>query len=673
MHPANMMGAQFCDRCGTPLVYHYLWAVGEMAAQIPLDTVIEDRYLVTSPQIWLDTQSGLLPDVPTDQLPKMALPYLRLYTHRLHIPILYGFHFQSGQPAVMLLENAPIDPTGRLFPSLDSAWSSVLAVRQVYWLWQMFQLWEPLKQQQVAMSLLKPENLRVEGWRVHLHQLIFDHLEGEQSGNFRARILGKAGLEATEIPQTAPLTEESSEPERLSPSLKDLADVWQSWIEMAHLPVRESLRTITQQMQTTEENEQGMRSIAIQLNCLLLEQAAQVPLKVDLVGATTTGPQRTHNEDACFPNLTEPNSSSNEPLFPYVGIICDGIGGHEGGEVASQLALRSLQLPLRTLLGEFEDPAEPVFPTVVEEQLESIVRVANNVIAEQNDAQRRELRQRMGTTLVMALQLPQQVNTPIGLKNAHELYLAHVGDSRAYWITPHYCHLLTVDDDVTTREVRMGRSLYVEALERPDGGALTQALGTREADVLYPNVQRLIVEENGLLLLCSDGLSDNDRVEQAWQRSTQEIFQGKLSLQQGVQSWIDLANQQNGHDNTSVVLMRFQVGDIPKLPLELPPSASQPVEPDVELTESSRALLYDEIEEPVREPVATQATVAPSAFEKPRKSSKVWLVAIPLAVVMFIAGIVAVGLLRSSSDNSSQPEGYSPGADSNPPSGSPSP
>uniref|UniRef100_A0ACD5H226 PP2C family protein-serine/threonine phosphatase n=1 Tax=Desertifilum tharense IPPAS B-1220 TaxID=1781255 RepID=A0ACD5H226_9CYAN len=144
----------------------------------------------------------------------------------------------------------------------------------------------------------------------------------------------------------------------------------------------------------------------------------------------------------------------------------------------------------------------------------STVRVVNNQIAAQNDTQGRELRQRMGTTLVMALQLPQRVGLQAGrVGNSHELYIAHVGDSRAYWMTPNYCQLLTVDDDVSVREVRMGRSLYRECLRRPDAGALTQALGTRDAEFVRPTVRRFILEEDGILLLCSDGLSDRDRIE----------------------------------------------------------------------------------------------------------------------------------------------------------------
>jgi protein phosphatase len=568
LYGENAIGKRVCDRCQTPLEYRYLWAIGEGAEKVAVgtrvgDSTIEQRYVVISPQIWLETQPAIAPAIP----PNPDEAYLRLYPHRLHVPGLYGFCTLADEP-ILLLDNAPIDPSGKLCPDLVSAWSSTSTVRQVYWLWQMLQLWTPLRQQGVATSLLIPENLRIEGWRVRLLQLIPD--------------------------ATVP------------PTLKDLADFWQPLIDPSHA----ALQTFIQDMQVAEATQADLAAFGItattapegfvpitlnaQLNQILLEQAANLPLKLEIFGATTTGPQREHNEDACFPVSPAPDA-----LLPHVGIICDGIGGHEGGEVASQLALSSLKLQLNALVKDYASKSEPTPPAVIEQQLASIARVANNLIAARNNVQEREMRQRMGTTLVMAVQLPQK----IAGSNAHELYLVNVGDSRAYWITPRYCHALTVDDDVVTREVSLGRSLYTEAIRRQDGGALTQALGTREGELLHPNVRRFVIEEDGLLLLCSDGLSDSDRVEKNWETHSRKVIRGEMSLEQGVQSWIDIADRQNGHDNTSVVMMRCRVTDAPDwFDSEATPTDSG-VEPEEvmipeDFTASSRALLDYEPEEP---------------------------------------------------------------------------
>ncbi len=90
----------------------------------------------------------------------------------------------------------------------------------------------------------------------------------------------------------------------------------------------------------------------------------------------------------------------------------------------------------------------------------------------------------MGTTLVMAL------------AHIHELYVAHVGDSRAYWITRTGCYQVTLDDDVACREVRLGYSLYRDALEQVAAGALIQALGITSSNTLHPTVQRFPVDED---------------------------------------------------------------------------------------------------------------------------------------------------------------------------------
>ncbi|PSB06625.1 serine/threonine protein phosphatase, partial [filamentous cyanobacterium CCP2] len=538
LHPANHLGQHLCDRCQMPLVYRHLWAIGNGVAEIPVGTVVGDRYLIKQPQVWLDTQPGSRPNTP-EIFSRRILPYLHLFTDRLHIPELYGFHLHNEEIPVFLLDNVPIDETGQFQTTLDSAWASVSPVRQVYWLWQLLQLWKPLKAQYVATSLLTPDNIFVEGWRVRLLELLPDFEEDEE-------------IDDTDIPTALPGRTPVEEPKSSGFTLGDLAMVWQPWVEKSHPAVKGELRAICQQMQAADNTEQVRQTIAVALNRLLLEQSSQTTLQVQVSGATTTGPQRSHNEDACYPDR---RLNPNDALLPHVGIICDGIGGHEGGEVASQLALNHLKPLIRNLFHEFQERTELALPLEVEQDLESIVRIVNGAIAKQNDDQKRALRQRMGTTLVMGLQLPQTVNTPSGMNHSHELYLVHVGDSRAYWLTPRYCHQLTIDDDVATREVRLGRSLYQEALDRPDGGALTQALGTRDSEALHPTVRRFLIEESGILLLCSDGLSDNDRVEQTWAQITNAVCKGKIALEDAVQSWLQLADDYNGHDNTSVVMM----------------------------------------------------------------------------------------------------------------------
>ena len=559
--PLNPLGTLVCVSCQTPLVYRYLWAVGQpQTTEHPsVGTQVFGRYYVTAPQIWLDTQPSLSPTVPTDWSDDV-LPYLHLYPQRLHLPEVYGFCPQTDDtPAsrIFLLENVPLDAKGKLYPAIAQAWKQATVVRQVYWLWQLLQLWSPLLEQGVASSLLSAHNIRVEGWRVRLCQLFND-----------ADVLEAGAAEPMPAPRLA-----------------DLANRWLEWITSVEPGVAERLQAICDQMR---EDGCELSAIAAQLNQLLMEQAAQLPLQVHIVGATDTGPQRSHNEDTCYP--TAPGKNRAESLASHLAIVCDGIGGHEGGEVASQTAVRSLKLQAQALLAEVEAQTELVSPALLMQQLEASVRVVNNLIANQNDTQGREERRRMGTTLVMALQVPQRLPAIDGSTgNGHELYLVNVGDSRAYWMTPRYCHRLTVDDDVAAREARLGRALYREALHRPDAGALTQAIGTRDAEFLRPTIQRFILEEDGILLLCSDGLSDHGLIEQSWAEYTDAIVKGKHSLELAAKTWIDLANRKNGHDNTSVVLLRCIVSSALPEP-SLPASRSS----ESEWSPASRALLQDE-------------------------------------------------------------------------------
>jgi protein phosphatase len=580
--PLNDFGSRLCDNCQTPLVYRYLWAVGQPVLQASVGSQIGGRYHIVAPQVWLDTQPSLLPEFPEADLPDEMLPYLYLYPQRLHVPEVHGICPKSEEfdtTGILLLENAPLNEQGLLHPAIAQVWEQATATRQLYWLWQLLQLWEPLIAQGVGTSLLIADNIRVEGWRVRLCQLFLDE---------------------------SVLFDPEQEEQFVALSLADLAAVWLGWVDQAKPTIIEPLQELCALMRIESTT---VQAIAAQLNHLLLEQAAQLPLRLQVVGHTDAGSRQEHNEDTCYP-LTLQTKIDSDGIFPQLAVVCDGIGGHEGGEVASQMAVQSLNLQIQALLAEVSQSTDLFSPEVVVEQLEAIVRVINDLIASQNDAQGREARRRMGTTLVAALQLPQQISfnremTTSALntdtmngtttettvsKNSHELYLINIGDSRAYWITPRYCHCLTVDDDVATREVRMGRLLYQEALQRPDAGALIQALGTRDSEFLRPSVQRFIVEEDGILLLCSDGLSDNGLIEEAWAMLTGDLFRGKRSLDDTVQAWIELANQKNGHDNVSVVLMQCHVSS-PLPDISLPPAPSLEQTTSSDWAASSRGLL----------------------------------------------------------------------------------
>lgn len=609
------MGDSFCASCQTPLVHRYLWATGSLSAQIPAGTKVADRYQVISHQIWLDTQPGLPPDVP-EELPKEVIPYLRLYQERLHLPQAYGFasYLEGDTTDILLLENVPIDETGNIYPTIVEAWEQATAVRQVYWLWQILQLWTPLSELGLSRSLLVVDNLRVEGWCVRL------------------------------------LEYQTPADEKLS--LQNLGQCWRFWVASAKASVAKGLQNIVQQMCETEVE---LEAINIQLNNLLLASAAELPLVLKVAGSTDIGPVMAQNEDTCYPNAL---TDLDEPLLPHLSIVCDGIGGHEGGEVASKLAVQSVKLQIRAFLTEVTEQTVLVAPELLQEQLEASLRVINNLICARNNEQKRQGKERMATTIVMAVQVPQRVQTSTGWQsnNTHELYLANVGDSRAYWITRNYCQLLTIDDDVATREVRLAKSLYRKAILRADASALTQALGTKDAESLRLKIQRLIVEEDGILLLCSDGLSDNNWVEQSWQNYAVPVLTGKLTVEDAVANWIKLANEKNGHDNTSVVLTYYRVSPeylvpvTPALPEEIIEAEIQKeleeleeleeieeleeLEEPISLTESSQALLDLDLDLDLSEEPFISPVIPPILIRKPKRGKGLARLGVVLALLV---------------------------------------
>lgn len=513
----------------------YLWAADPQAAWIPPHKLVESRYQVLAPQLWLDTKSS---DRPTAlwPLPDLALPYVHLSSYHLHLPQLYGFCLltRSGAKAVEipLLSNVPIEPDGQLMPALTTVWPNASALQQAYWLWQLTNLWQPLVDIGVGYSLLEFKNIRVQNWRVRLCELLSDNL----NPNGRSTVKG-------------------------------LGSTWHTLLATAQPAVAEVIYPLFNNMQV---GKMAVADLLLALNQCLLEQAALQPIVIQIAGGTDVGHDR-HNEDSFYPHTSDPDQSH---LSHYLGIVCDGVAGHEGGEVASQSAVKSLQIQIQALLNDVVQESKIVAPQQIIDHLKSIVRVVNNLIAHQNDEQNREGRRRMATTMVMALQLPQQIPTNQGMGNSHEIYVAHVGDSRAYWLTRQSCQQLTLDDDVAQREIKQGKSLPWQVQGRPDTSSLTQALGMRTGEDLNLMVQRLIVIEDGVLLICSDGFSDRQLIEKSWQNYVPQILNGQLTLAQATKDWMQQAAQENGHDNISLVLMSCQVSKPDEI---LPPAVAAKV------------------------------------------------------------------------------------------------
>lgn len=500
----------------------YLWAVGDSAATFNAGDVLADRYLCKGPQIFLDTKPALLPG-NLDEIPEFCIPYLKLSPNQLHIPQVYDWiEFAGDAPSstLLLLDQAPlcepkvlakrgvvlnqasIDAAAdvQLLPSLADLWQTASALRQLNWLWQLATLWNYASTEGVASSLLNWDLLRVEGPIVRLRELQFDQ---------HAVSLSALGDFLLPLVKTA-------QPEVQAPLQQLVQDLSQRSIRNAETLIEYidgSIASLGHSQQTRE---------------------------IYIATRTDQGPSRARNEDACYP---ESGTHATVPPADPLVIVCDGIGGHQGGDVASSLAIKSLEQTVKALNSDQLDAV------ALEMGLERAVATANDLISQQNDQEQRFDRQRMGTTVVMAL------------IRSHELYITHVGDSRAYLITRWGCHQITQDDDVASREVRLGYSSYPQALQQPSAGSLVQALGMGSASNLYPTVQRFILDDDSVFLLCSDGLSDNDQVEKHWDSVILPLLNGRKDLQTVSKQLIEIANTQNGYDNSTVGIIHCKVNN----------------------------------------------------------------------------------------------------------------
>jgi len=233
---------------------------------------------------------------------------------------------------------------------------------------------------------------------------------------------------------------------------------------------------------------------------------------LDIASETDVGRLRSANQDA-FGEF-EDGAGTWQVLF-----VADGMGGHRGGEVASQLAV--------DCVGEHFANSE----TAPAERLRSALESANARIHEKSQAQS-ELAG-MGTTGVGLVLTGESVG-----------WIAHVGDSRAYRLRGGELEPLTSDHSVVGELVRRGQLTPDEARVHPQSNEILRALGTHhEVDVELRSVD---VEPGDQFLLCSDGL---------WgELSDPEIAEALRSAPPGLSAskLVELANDAGGSDNITL-------------------------------------------------------------------------------------------------------------------------
>ncbi|MEA5603042.1 serine/threonine phosphatase [Nostoc sp. UHCC 0252] len=507
-------------------------------------------------------QSDLLtPSIEANGIPYLAKLYIALQSQgQREIPLIHDAWQQGDMQVVIIEDRSNWQPLVDLWQEETTS-----SLKILHWCYQMTQLWALLEPVNCRQSLLDLANLRLDEDQT----LALQRLYLEDSSPLPATELSE-NAEA----QTSPIPEEAL-------TIQALGRVWQALfrqsqrtqfgsvvqmlgdldvgnihtiaqlrsrleeisIELEALgtatlpPIKENNTTVSTMPQSDEAEDiisktDDMQTVVLAMQLSSLEDA----------GRTDVGRQRHHNED-CFgietkiQKLEFPKSRVLEGHGLY--ILCDGMGGHAGGEIASELAVNTLRQYFQ------ERWVTNQLPT--EDSIREAVYLANEAIYKLNQQDARSGVGRMGTTLVMLLIQDTQAA------------VAHVGDSRLYRLTrKRGLEQVTVDHEVGQREITRGVEASI-AYARPDAYQLTQALGPRNENSINPDVGFFEINEDTLLLLASDGLSDNDLLETHWQTHLEPLLSSGANLEQGVTNLIDLGNQHNGHDNITGILIRAKV------------------------------------------------------------------------------------------------------------------
>lgn len=245
-------------------------------------------------------------------------------------------------------------------------------------------------------------------------------------------------------------------------------------------------------------------------------------LPIAFAARSDVGRERDENQDAFGRATTEAYD---------VYIVCDGLGGYRGGATASRMAVAAIEDRLDEESGDL--------PT----RLERLLQRANRLV---HDAATRdpELRKMATTAVLVAYE-----------RETGSVHLAHVGDSRAYLIRGHVIRQLTRDHTVVQRLVEEGVLDPAAAEDHPHSNVISRSVGGEEHVEVEHSEEPLEVLDGDIFLLCSDGLhglvSDGEMAHTV--RS--------MEPEQAVERLVDRANEEGGHDNITVEVIRF--GDMP--------------------------------------------------------------------------------------------------------------
>jgi len=222
-----------------------------------------------------------------------------------------------------------------------------------------------------------------------------------------------------------------------------------------------------------------------------------------------------------------------EPLDGEVALyaVADGMGGHDRGEVASQIAVESLF----KVAGEKLVDVSTRDVRSLRDMLRDSMQSANRAVVMAGEEQDSN----MGTTLVSAM--------TFGTKDA---LIANVGDSRAYLVRESKLYPVSRDHSLVAYLVQLGELTAEEARNHPSGNILVRSIGSvPEVEV---DLYHLEIQAGDRIMICSDGLwgeLSDPRI--------QEIMNDNLNPQDACRALVDAANDSGGRDNTTLIVVNI--------------------------------------------------------------------------------------------------------------------
>lgn len=246
--------------------------------------------------------------------------------------------------------------------------------------------------------------------------------------------------------------------------------------------------------------------------------------------ATNQGMVRTNNQDSAFSFFFSSDSVNDFPDFGLF-IVADGMGGHQGGELASSITAHHVMTSI------FETIYLPTLHDVDLNERVTITEALVRAVQEAN-AQVREQVHDGGTTITALVVL------------GYQAYFAHVGDSRAYLIPQNGpMEQITRDHSVVQRLIELDRITPEEAETHRQRNVLYRAVG--QNDEVEVDILRRRLPHNAHIVLCSDGLWDL-----VPKKEIESIVRSAESLQDACNTLIKQANMRGGTDNITVIILK---------------------------------------------------------------------------------------------------------------------